>query len=46
MLNENSPFGVMVDYFNRVEFQQRGSSHIHGMVWIKSAPHYNVNTDE
>ena len=46
MLKENSPFGVMVDYFYRVEFQQRGSPHIHGMAWIKNAPQYNVNTDE
>ena len=31
MLKENSLFDVMVDYFYRVEFQQRGSPHIHGM---------------
>ena len=35
MLNKNSPFGVMVDYFYRVESQQRGCPHIHGMAWIK-----------
>ena len=40
MLKENSPFGVMVDYFYRVEFQQKGSPHIHGMAWIRNAPQY------
>jgi plasmid maintenance system antidote protein VapI len=32
------PIGEVVDFFNRVEFQQRGSPHIHGLFWIKNAP--------
>ena len=29
------PIGEVVDFFYRVEFQQRGSPHIHGLFWIK-----------
>ena len=33
-----SPLGVLSDYYMRVEFQQRGSPHIHALLWIKGAP--------
>ena len=33
----NSPLGEMEDYLYRVEFQQRGSPHIHMLVWIKQS---------
>ena len=32
------PPGPLVDYFYRVEFQQRGSPHIHCLLWIKDSP--------
>ena len=32
------PLGPLVDYFYRVEFQQRGSPHIHCLLWIKDSP--------
>ena len=32
------PLGEMVDYFWRIEFQLRGSLHVHSMWWIKDAP--------
>ena len=35
----------MTDYFNRLEFQMRGSPHSHGLYWIKDAPVY-VDHDE
>ena len=35
-----SPLGVLKDYFYRVEFQQRGSPHIHMLAWIEDAPKY------
>ena len=41
----NSPPGVLKDYFYRVEFQQRGSPHIHMLAWIENSPKYNENTD-
>ena len=40
-----SPFGCLQNFFYRVEFQHRGSPHIHGLLWIKNAPHYEKNTD-
>lgn len=36
----SQPIGDIADYFGRIEFQQRGSSHIHLLVWIKDAPVY------
>jgi hypothetical protein len=32
------PLGEIIDHFWRVEFQQRGSPHIHCLLWIKDAP--------
>ena len=32
------PIGKLKDYFCRVEFQQRGSPHIHMLVWIENTP--------
>lgn len=42
----NSPLGEIVDYFYRVEFQQRGSPHIHMLAWVKSAPSLDNNSME
>ena len=33
------PIGKIVDFFYRVEFQQRGSRHIQALFWVKDAPH-------
>ena len=33
----SDPIGKVKDFFYRVEFQQRGSPHIHMPVWIKNA---------
>lgn len=38
--SSNFPLGRVVDHFHRVEFQQRGSPHIHMLVWIENAPLY------
>ena len=40
-----SPFSILTNSFYRVEFQHRGSPHIHGLLWIKNAPHYEKNDD-
>ena len=40
------PIGEMVDFFYRVEFQQRGSPHIHALFWVKDAPKYEQATDD
>ena len=34
--------GVVVDYWWRVEFQARGSPHIHMMIWVLNAPNFNT----
>ena len=39
------PLGEIVDFFYRVEFQQRGSPHIHALFWIKDAPVYGQDPD-
>ncbi|XP_060561861.1 uncharacterized protein LOC132721554 [Ruditapes philippinarum] len=38
--------GHMSDYFFRVEFQQRGSPHIHMLIWIEDSPKYNSSSNE
>ena len=32
------PIGNVKNHFQRVEFQQRGSPHIHYLYWIENAP--------
>ena len=44
--NDVQPIGERADYFYRVEFQQRGSPHIHGLFWVKMAPQYPKNLNE
>ena len=41
-----SPLGNIHDFFYRVEFQQRGSPHIHMVMWIENAPKFDSHTDE
>ena len=36
----------VTDYFYRVEFQQRGSPHIHMMIWMKNTPRYGIQSNE
>ena len=40
------PMGEVTDFVHRVEFQARGSPHIHGMLWIKGAPKLGIQSDE
>lgn len=37
ILSPSEPIGKVVDYFQRVEFQQRGSPHMHCLFWIDGA---------
>lgn len=34
----SEPLGKITDYFWRVEFQKRGSPHIHGLLWVADVP--------
>ena len=45
LLSDCAPLGQVEDWFYRVEFQQRGSPHIHMLIWIKDAPKFKVNPD-
>ncbi|XP_048834537.1 uncharacterized protein LOC125709770 [Brienomyrus brachyistius] len=38
IMSEAQPIGRIVDYFYRVEFQQRGSPHTHCLFWVEDAP--------
>ena len=44
--SEHEPVGKMIDHFFRVEFQQRGSPHIHMIVWVENSPKFKVNSDD
>ena len=41
--SEVSPLGKLTDYYLRIEFQQRGSPHVHSLLWIANAPKYGEN---
>lgn len=45
LLNKNGPFGEVIHYFYRIEYQQRGAPHIHGILWIKDCPTYGQDPD-
>jgi len=42
---DHSFFGYISDFFI-IEFQNRGSKHDHGLLWIKNAPMYGMHTNE
>ena len=43
ILSNANPIGTVKDYFYRVEFQQRGSPHMHCLFWVKDAPKIDVH---
>ncbi|KAJ8026271.1 hypothetical protein HOLleu_34067 [Holothuria leucospilota] len=43
IISSAHPIGEVIDYFYRVEFQQRGWPHIHCLFWIKDAPKFGDN---
>ena len=46
LMSEIAPIGKIKDWFYRVEYQQRGSPHIHMLIWLENAPVYGVDKDE
>ncbi|KAK3099796.1 hypothetical protein FSP39_009735 [Pinctada imbricata] len=44
--SECHPLSEVQDFFYRVEYQQRGSPHIHMMVWCKDSPTFGKDSDE
>ena len=46
IMGPHSPFGKVVDYAHRTEFQKRGSPHIHGLLWVDKAPKFGISPDK
>ena len=45
LLSSAQPLGTISDWFYRVEYQQRGSPHIHMLIWLDGAPEFQVKSD-
>ncbi|XP_061193261.1 uncharacterized protein LOC133201474 [Saccostrea echinata] len=46
IMSPSKPVGDVADFFYRTEFQQRGSPHIHCLLWVRNAPKLNENTEK
>ena len=46
ILNENGPFGKVIQYYYRLEYQVRGAPHIHMKIWVKDAQVFGKNSEE
>ena len=44
--HEIEPIGKIKDFFFRIEFQQRGSPHVHILFWVDRAPKLGLDTKE
>ena len=45
LLSTEAPLGKIADWFYRVEYQQRGSPHIHILIWLENAPTFGEDFD-
>ena len=45
-LMKTNVLGKIKDYVVKIEFQQRGTPHIHLILWVEDAPVYGVESDE
>ena len=45
-MSDIGPLGKIQDWFYRVKYQQRGSPHIHMLIWLENAPVFGVDKDE
>ena len=46
LLSKTQPLGKIADYFYRVEYQQRGSPHIHMLIFLENAPTFGEQCDD
>ncbi|XP_062621669.1 uncharacterized protein LOC134283235, partial [Saccostrea cucullata] len=46
IFSPSEPIGKVSDFFQRVEFQQRGSPHMHCLYWIENAPKLDEDGEE
>ena len=45
-MSNTNPHGEIIDYVIKIEFQMRGSSHGHCLLWVKDAPKLGQDSDE
>lgn len=45
LLAKDGPLGTVSHYYKRIEYQQRGTTHVHILLWIKDAPQLSKNSD-
>ena len=45
-MSNYAPLGKVKDWFYPVEYQQRGSPHIHMLIWLEGAPVFGVDKNE
>ena len=46
LMSNYAPLGKVKDWFYPVEYQQRGSPHIHMLIWLEGAPVFGVDKNE
>jgi hypothetical protein len=46
IMSKAQPLGEVTEFIEKVEFQARGSPHIHAIYWVKNAPVLGENSDE
>ncbi|XP_062610660.1 uncharacterized protein LOC134272446 [Saccostrea cucullata] len=46
IMSPSKPIGNVIDFFVRVEFQQRGSPHMHCLYWVENAPKFDEDDDK
>jgi hypothetical protein len=46
LITNIAPLGKIKDWSYRVEYQQRGSPHIHMMIWLEAAPVFGADKDD
>lgn len=46
LYNELNPKGKVIGFFYRVEFQQRGSPHVHMLIWVENSPYLLSSNDD
>ena len=46
LMSNAAPLGKVADWFYRVEYQHRGSPHIHMLIWFEDAPVYGCDGDD
>ena len=46
LISDIAPLGKIGDWFYRVEYQQRGSPHIHMLIWLEDTPVFGVDDND